>query len=265
MAESFRDYLLPAIRQSGMLLSISEHTRRDLQLYARQEGVALPPVEVVRLGEDLPSEWHGPAPTVEGLTPGRPFVLCVSTVEVRKNHQLLYHLWRRLAQRHGDRLPQLLLIGVKGWLADDLVHQFRTDPLTQRSIVHLPHCQDHQLQGLYRHCLFTVYPSHYEGWGLPVAEALGHGKAVVCSNAASLPEIAPELCELLDPCDLPAWQRAVERLLFDPGELRAREDRARREFRRTTWADTAAQCLAHLERHFGPAFRPAAPALARSA
>jgi len=263
MIDAFRDYLVPAIRQSGLLLAISEHTRRDLELFARQEGLALPPVEVVRLGDDLPPAGARCAPP-PGLAAGHPFVLSVGTLEVRKNHHLLYHLWRRLAQRHGDRLPRLVLAGAPGWMADDLLHQLRTDPLTRDSVVHLPGCRDWELGWLYRHCLFTLYPSHYEGWGLPVAEALAYGKPVVCSDAASLPEVGPGMCVLLDPCDLPAWLAAVERLLFDPAALRELQELAR-GFRGTSWQGTAARCVAHLERHFGPAFRLPASGLARPA
>ena len=71
---------------------------------------------------------------------------------------------------------------------------------------------DATLDWLYRNCLFTVYPSLYEGWGLPVAEALNYGKVCVAARAGSVPEIAPEMTDLIDPLDFVTWYRTVHRL-----------------------------------------------------
>jgi glycosyltransferase involved in cell wall biosynthesis len=259
LTADFRADLEETLRHVHLGLAISRHTRRDLEEYGRANGLPVPPIEVIRLGEEIPPPTTAGVPLPpDVLPPGAPFALSVGTLEIRKNHYLLYHVWRRLAEHLGPEAPRLLLVGTRGWLIDEVLYQIGTDPLTKGLIIHVPHCRDAQLPWLYRRCLFTLYPSHYEGWGLPVAESLAYGKLCVCSNSSSLPEIAPGLVEMHDPLDVAGCLRLVRQAL-DPAYRAAREERIRREFRPTSWDDTAQQIIDHLERHFGPAFlRPAA-------
>ena len=107
-------------------------------------------------------------------------------------------------------------------------------------MIRLRESNDAQLGRLYDSALFTVYPSLYEGWGLPVAESLARGKICVASKATSIPEIAPELTDLCDPRDVDAWTAAVRRFAFDHETRRRREEQIRTEYRRTPWHETAA-------------------------
>jgi glycosyltransferase involved in cell wall biosynthesis len=242
---------------ADVALAISENTRRDLLAFAAKSGLVAPPVEVVRLGDELPPDTSSRRP--RGLPDGwggGPFVLSVGTVEVRKNHWLLYYLWRRLAEQHGERLPPLVLAGGPGWLTADLLHLLRTDPLVRGRILLLSGLADAELRWLYQHCLFTLYPSHYEGWGLPVAEALAHGKYCICSASSSLPEIAGDLLDYHDPLDLAGCAALVERALFEPGWLTQKEERIRREYRLTPWRACAASVLEKLARHLAAARPP---------
>jgi glycosyltransferase involved in cell wall biosynthesis len=238
------DALLPLC---DLVLTISENSRMDIREVALSRSLPLPPVEVIRLGVEVgghgspvrPASW--PAEWQE-----RPFVLSVGTLEVRKNHLLLYHVWRRLIDQHGDRLPPLVLAGSHGWLVGDLAEQLRRDPLVRDHMIHLPGLTNDELHWLYEHCLFTLYPSLYEGWGLPVAEGLAHGKYCICSHAASLPEIAGDLIDYHDPLALMDCMHLVQRALFDAGFLRGRAERIRREFQPASWRDCAARVLALL-------------------
>jgi glycosyltransferase involved in cell wall biosynthesis len=128
-------------------------------------------------------------------------------------------------------------------------------------VVHLARANDRQLRWLYRRCLFTLYPSHYEGWGLPVAEGMALGKFCICSGAASLPEVGGALAEYHDPLDGPGCLRLVEKALLEPGWLASREERVRREYRTTSWRDCASQSFDILVSHLGlprPVLREAA-------
>jgi glycosyltransferase involved in cell wall biosynthesis len=234
---------------ADLVLAISEQTRRDLLALAGRAGLPAPPVAVVRLGDEL----AGPAVRPAGLPEwvGCGFVLSVGTLEARKNHELLYQLWRRLAARHGPALPPLVWAGRPGWLTADLLQRVRRDPLTRERVLLLPGVTDPHLRWLYGGCRFTLYPSHYEGWGLPVAEALAQGKWCVCSDASSLPEIAPGLVGLHDPLDLDGCRRLAERALFEDGFLEQQERRLRRLFRPTPWAACADQLLHALRTHLG--------------
>jgi glycosyltransferase involved in cell wall biosynthesis len=236
-------------------LAISRRTRDDFAAFCARDGTPCPPVEVFRLGEDF--QRAGPAAgAVAGLPPGapadRPFVLSVGTVEVRKNHGLLYRAWRQLLLRHGpEQAPVLVIAGGEGWLTEDLRYQIRTDPVVRDHIRLLHDVEDAQLARLYDACLVTLYPSYYEGWGLPVCESLSRGKVCIASNAASIPEIADSLTELHDPDDLPAYVRLLERFLFDADARRRREEEIRRRYRPTRWGDTAAELVGRLEGRLG--------------
>lgn len=253
MYPDFDSWMVPTVRYVDLAVAISEHTKRDLAEFCEQRGLRTPPTAVVRLGEGIsPVPAADYPPVTDSFDPDDPFVLCVGTLEVRKNHHLLYHAWRRLAERFGPKTPKLVIIGSKGWLADDILHMIGTDPLTKDRVIVIPRCDDAQLRWLYQRCLFTVYPSHYEGWGLPIAESLAFGKHCVCSNTSSMPEIAPDLVEMHDPCDLPGCLELLSRAL-DPAYRAAREARIRQRFAHTPWAGTGRQLAEILDRHFGQA------------
>ena len=92
-------------------------------------------------------------------------------------------------------------------------------------------------------CKATIYPSFYEGWGLPVGESLAYGKLCLASNATSIPEIAHDLIEYYDPNDSSTICILVERAMNDQAWLSSREKRIREEFKITEWSETAQQVI----------------------
>jgi glycosyltransferase involved in cell wall biosynthesis len=241
MRHEFVAWLAQSCRSADVIVTISQHSRRDIERFAPREGIPCPPVEVVRLGDTLLSLDACSFP-VPGLAVGEadPFVLMVGTLYARKNHWLVYHAWRRLIEAHGPAtVPKLVAVGWPWFLSDDILALIAADPLTRDHILLVRDVGDAELAGLYRHCLFTVYPSLYEGWGLPVAESLAFGKVCLAADATALPEAGGALADYFDPLDLPGFVRLVERMLFDPAHRAAREGQVRTRYRRTAWADSA--------------------------
>ena len=223
------------------ILCISEHTRRDVEALLRRLGAPVPPTHVIRLGSEITAgeaAEHWPA-HFPHTADARPFVLFVSTIERRKNHELLYRAWVRLRER-GVEPYRLVFVGMPGWGVGDLMHDLRLDARVRDDIVMLDRVTDAQLATLYKGCAFTVFPSLYEGWGLPLVESLAWGKFCLASNAASLPEAGGSLVEYLDPWDLPAWVERLEHYMTDRQAVAEREARIAREFVAPRWADTAA-------------------------
>jgi glycosyltransferase involved in cell wall biosynthesis len=251
-SQHYANWMANTLWASDLILAISQHTRRDVLEFAEKYAVPCPPIEVVRLGENLdPSVTSAePVPQLKG----EPFVLSIGTIEFRKNHLLLYHVWRQLVERHGAKVPKLAIVGGLGWAVNDLTYLLQADPAARSRIVVLQDISDAQLCTLYRDCLFTLYPSHYEGWGLPIAESLSFGKYCICSNTSSMPEIGGELVGQHDPSDGKTCRELVERALFDPAYRAGCERRIRRQYRRTSWTDCAGQFEDLIEAHFGNVF-----------
>jgi glycosyltransferase involved in cell wall biosynthesis len=236
----FRDWLRAAIPVSDIVFTNSKHTRTALVTFVAESDWPLPPrVEALEMGS-------GFRDTLDPLTAGTQttislpprYVLYVSTIELRKNHRLLVRVWQRLLERHGTNLvPNLVFAGKIGWLVDDLLHDLEASDYLNGKIILLRSLSDAELQQAYRSCLFTVFPSLSEGWGLPIAESLAHGKFCVASNHTSIPEAGGNLIDYFDPLNEDDALAKLERPLIDPSYLAAREAQLRGEYRVRTWGD----------------------------
>ncbi|HEY2532626.1 MAG TPA: glycosyltransferase family 1 protein [Xanthobacteraceae bacterium] len=243
----FRKWLQEAIAVADVVFAVSKHSRDALIKVAADAGWSLPRVEVVVPGSGLSDRPM--ARNHKSLSLPARYVLFVSTIEIRKNHGLLVRVWRRLLQRHGAAaVPALVFAGQIGWLVDDLLAEIRASNYLDGKIVILPDLSDAELRQAYGSCLFTVFPSWCEGWGLPVAESLAHGRFCVASNRSSIPEVGGDLIDYFDPSNEDDAFAKVERLLLNPGYLAAREARLRAEYDPRTWADSVHALIGKLDR-----------------
>lgn len=184
------------LKSSDLIFSISQHTTRDVQSFCSLKKIKTPKIATVRLGDDI---THLEIKIPIDRLAGQRFVLCVGTIEIRKNHKLLINAWQDLRNTMGDDVPKLVLVGRHGWLVDELISLFQTDHYLKKDVVWLRDISDHQVSWLYQNALFTVYPSLYEGWGLPVAESLALGQICLASNSSSIPEIGGPIVKYFSP------------------------------------------------------------------
>jgi glycosyltransferase involved in cell wall biosynthesis len=241
----FKPWLEQVIREADLLFTFSQHTRRELAAFATGAGLALPPVQVVRIGAGFRGQQMPSSGPVRSLLEG--YVLYVSTIEARKNHALLLRVWRRLIERHGaERVPQLLFVGRTGWHIEELLDGLKASGNLGGKLTIACDWSDAEVKEAYRRCRFTVFPSLTEGWGSPVGESLLHGKFCVASDRASLPEVGGDFLDYFDPTnDDDAFQK-IERVLFEPGYLHAREARIRDGYRSPSWAECARALVSRL-------------------
>jgi len=246
----FRDWLRAAMPVADIVFTNSKHTRTALVTFVADCGWRLPPVEALEMGSGFRD------PLTAGKTAGKEammslpprYVLFVSTIELRKNHRLLVRVWKRLLERHGTNLvPNLVFAGKIGWLVDDLLDDLEASNYLNGKIILLRSLSDAELQQAYRSCLFTVFPSLSEGWGLPIAESLAHGKFCVASDHTSIPEAGGELIDYFDPLNEDDALAKIERPLIDPGYLAAREAQLRAEYRVRTWGDCVRALIGALD------------------
>jgi glycosyltransferase involved in cell wall biosynthesis len=232
----FRDWLRAAIPVADIVFTNSKHTRTALVRFVADCGWRLPRVEALEMGSGFRDPPTAGEQAMVSLPPR--YVLFVSTIELRKNHRLLVRVWQRLLERHGTNLvPNLVFAGKIGWLVEDLLDALEGSDYLNGKIILLRSLSDAELQQAYRSCLFTVFPSLSEGWGLPIAESLTHGKFCVASNHTSIPEAGGNLVDYFDPLNEDDALAKIERPLIDAGYLAAREAQLRAEYRLRTWGD----------------------------
>lgn len=239
--ELVTDYFGELLWLADRTMCISNTTRNDWVRHARDVGVEPVPSSVFPLGCDLSPQANDAMIDLPAALNGKRFALYVSTIEPRKNHFMLYQAWEecfRTKQLDPER-DRLVLVGRRGWATEDLLREIKTNPLTKETIIILDDLSDEQLTSLYRDCSFVLFPSLYEGFGLPLAEALGYGKPCIASNCGALSEIGGDLVMRVDPKDTLAWSHAITQLMSSRSELKAWEGRIKQNHRATTWDDAA--------------------------
>lgn len=245
LTQAFAARFVALCLQVDRVVAISQEAARD---FRRWQRVALPlldiPVGVVSLDAAFPV-----APEPTPLVPDEPYVLCVSTLEARKNHALLLHAWLTLLRRHGAAvMPRLVLVGREGFGAEAALRLLRHAPELRERVSWLRDVGDGALAALYARSLFTVFNSFHEGWGLPVTEALAHGKLVIAPDHTSLREAGGRAAIYVASQSEPELTEAIWALLRDPGHRAALEaalpDRAPLRAWRAVAEDLAAQLRA---------------------
>ncbi len=243
VAQDFPRYVADVAWCADRILCISERSRSDLRHFLESVGAPSPELGVVRLGCDIRiASDRQPSPEVADILEHR-FILFVSTIERRKNHETLYRAYTRLVDEGRVDLPLLVFVGMPGWGTSDLMHDLHSDPRIRPFLRILHEVSDSDLTRLYERAYLTAYPSLYEGWGLPVAESLAYGKFCLASDAASIPEVGGDLVEYIDPWDVPAWAERLMWYIDHPDELRQREAAIRQHYRPTAWRETGAAVL----------------------
>lgn len=235
-------HLQAAARLSDCLMCISDHTRDDLQAYMSAEGIAHPTLERINLGFPVPRAG-GASSALPHDEPSARFILCVSSLVRRKNHEVLYRAYRRLLSRAPDQVPRMLWVGKRSSEVSALLNDVMLDPVIAGRIEIRENVSDAELDVLYRDCLFTVYPTLCEGWGLPVAESTAYGKLCVTSDVPSVREIAPDLHDYLDPWDVRDWTERLGGYFNHPELIEARNQRVQSADVHWSWENTAQQVL----------------------
>jgi glycosyltransferase involved in cell wall biosynthesis len=228
--------LVPAaVRRSQRVIVDSDSTRRDL---IELVGIDSERVDVVPLG-------LGASPPAAAVSPQqarerfdldeRPLVLSLSA---KRPHKNLGALIGALALIPAERRPQLVLPGYPTWHEREL--RERAAGLGVAQDVRFPGwVSDAEIEGLWALAAAFVFPSLYEGFGLPVLEAMARGVPVACSNTSSLPEVAGDAALLFDPHDEAAIAAALERILGDAGEAERLRRLGHERAARFSWENTA--------------------------
>ncbi len=149
------------------------------------------------------------APDAGYPRPAGPYFICLGTIEPRKNHLLLLHIWRDLAETLGDAAPKLILIGRRGWENENILDMLERCPALSGKVMEYAGLPDAAVAGVLHGARALLFPSFAEGYGLPLAEALALGLPAICSDLPALREVGGAVPEYLDPLDGPGWRRLI--------------------------------------------------------
>jgi len=227
------------LRAANTVVAVSECTKRDaVQLY----DIPAEKIHVIPEGVDARFKPSHPE-RVEHVRsayhlPER-FVLCIGTIEPRKNLPILFEaLVSRREQ--GLEIWPLVIAGKPGWLYEPILQ--RVTELGLQDLVHLTgFFPDDDLPALCNAATLLAMPSRYEGFGLPVLEAMACGTPVVCSNTSSLPEVAGDAALLVPPDDVRGWSEAIARVLTDDALRAQMRERGLAHAAHFTWEQAARQ------------------------
>ena len=213
------------VRRAARILTGSEFSRKSiLKVYGDLDEDQVVVVPDAAASEFRPiSRAAASAKVRERFPIPAPFILSVGDLQPRKNHVGLIRAFARLAHAYPQLKHHLVLAGKETWFADR-VHQAARESGVAERIHFFGFVSDPDLLQLYNACDLFVFPSFYEGFGLPVLEAMACGRAVVCSSTTSLPEVADGAAILCDPYTVDEFARGIADLLLD-SELRTRMER----------------------------------------
>lgn len=203
------------------------------------------PIHTAPLGVTKPPVADRVPDSVE--TADRPYFLCVGTIEPRKNHLLLLHLWRRLADRLRGQAPRLVIVGARGWENENVLDLLDRCTALRGHVAECGTVPDRQLAALMRGARALLMPSFAEGFGLPVAEALALGTPVICSDLPALRETGGVVPEYLAPLDAPAWEAAIVDYATDNAPRRAAQHARMPAWRAASWSEHLNGVLGFLE------------------
>ncbi len=250
--EEFRNFYQAAFSIADLVIFGAHRIKSDVEAYCRTLGISLRATGVTPLGSDAVRPRGATArPLQPGIERDR-YALLVSTIEPRKGHELLYRIWKRLL---ADGIPQaknfkLIFVGRPGWMVEHLLREIAADRDLGDTLKIFSFAADDELAALYANAAFCVYPSLYEGYGLPVVEAFSYGKAVIASTGGAIPEVVGEFSPCLDPKDEESWYRTLRSWIEDPSLRAPYEDAIRTRYRPTTWNEASAKLFELIDAHF---------------
>jgi glycosyltransferase involved in cell wall biosynthesis len=235
------------VQSAACVLTPSEFSKqRILEAYQLRED------KVIVLPNGVSSAFHPmtreaarrslPASLPAAVNNGVPFILTVGDLQPRKNHIGLIRAFEELIRNYPQLPHHLVIVGKETWYAPSVRSAARRSTVHDR--IHFTgFVDDDQLHHLYGACDLMAYPSFYEGFGLPILEAMACGRAVACSNTSAMPEVADSAALLFDPCSQRDLVSSMRDLLLNP-QLRMRMERlGSQRASLFSWEQTAARTL----------------------
>ena len=232
-----REFANRILARADGMIAVSENTRQDAM---RLLGIRPDKIRVIHPG--VPEAYFSAVPVPQA----KPYFLSVGTIEPRKNIDSLLSAWASLPASFRDE-HTLLIAGMEGWDSAMTMSRILQMAKEDASVEYLGYVAETDMPSLVAGALALVYPSLYEGFGIPVAQAMAAGCPVITSDISSLPEVAGDAAILIDPRSVAEIARGIDRVA---GSLDLREDLRRRGRERAAWHFTWARAATESLRYF---------------
>lgn len=219
-----------AVRRATRIIAVSESTKADICSYFQTPEEK---IDVVHHGVDMDVYRKDVTPAQHPF----PYVLSVGALQPRKNYEMLMRAFKRLCPLLPERVD-LFIVGPRGWLWDSIEEEARRGQYAER-IKLLGYVRDEDMPGLYAGASLVAMPSMYEGFGIPLVEAMACGAPVVAANVSSFPEVVGNAGILLDPYKEDDWVQTLYDLLCSPSRLSDLRKRSIVRSAQFSWTNTA--------------------------
>lgn len=230
--------LMPkAVTMANRVIVVSSNTAKDLE---REMPDSKDKIEVIHLGVSK-NKYVRVKSSLDSFDVASSYILFVGTLEPRKNLSRLISAYKKLPNSIKERV-RLVVVGGKGWGRVDVARMVESLGL-EKYVQILGYVTEEQLSLLYERALFLAMPSLYEGFGLPLIEAMSHGVPALTSNCSSMPEIAGDAAIFVDPYDEQSITRGMLTLIGDQSLYQALKTNAINNVKRFEWDKTASETL----------------------
>lgn len=236
-------------RRAAQIITVSEYSRQDIiKTYGiAPERITVTPEAAAETFDRVTDETYLQA-VREHYGIERYYILSLSSIQPRKNLVRLIEAYSLLHRLHPEgKLPQLVLAGKRGWLDNETLRAAQAD-IVNSSIRFTGYVAAEHLNALYSGAICFVYPSYFEGFGLPILEAMKCGAPVIAGDRTSIPEVAGEAALLFNPFDTSSLVEALKRVLNDSEFRQTLSARGRQRASEFRWKTTARLTLTAYEK-----------------
>jgi glycosyltransferase involved in cell wall biosynthesis len=243
VAKKYKNYVKRCLQWTDLVITISKNSKKDIVEYLKVDPtrIYVTPLASRYYPDYLPEELAVQPQTSNEYDFSKPYLLFVSTLEPRKNITSLITAFNLLKQEY-EIEHHLVIIGQKGWGYESIFSAIKSSTW-ERQIHHLDYLSDEMVALFYSKADVFVYPSHYEGFGLPVLEAMTLGAPVITSNTSSLPEVAGDAALLVDPNDPTDLAEAILKVISDSQFRRELIQKGKERAKLFSWERTAKETL----------------------
>ncbi|HIC7372715.1 TPA: glycosyltransferase family 4 protein [Legionella pneumophila] len=229
--EKFVQGIKTILHTAKGVVTVSETTRYILSNYISGAELPCPPITSATLAPGLAFSL-----SAEERPIAQPYFVIISSINERKNHMLLLHIWKRLIQKYGENSPRLVIIGYRHGECNYTYALMDRCPILQGFVIERQ-CTDEELSNYLHHAQALLFPSFSEGYGLPLVEALSFRVPVIASELPVFREVAGDIPDYLDPLDAMNWMSCIENYILPDSPMRnAQLDRIKR-FKVPSWRE----------------------------